>query len=73
MPRVKPLIKRDQRETEVLTEIGGILYAMQISQKELARRSGIHPSTLSQRMHHIGDMRLSELWAIRDVMARSGV
>lgn len=72
MPRVAK-IAVDPRETAIREEIGGTLAAMRITQNELAKRTGITPSTLSNRMKNIGDMRLSELWAIRDVRARSGV
>lgn len=73
MPKVKSLIKPDPRSVAVLEEIGGTMAVMKITQNELARRTGMSPSTLSNRMKHIGDMRLSELWAIRDLRSRSGV
>lgn len=73
MPRVKPLIRPDPRAVAVLEEIGGTLAAMEINQNELAKRIGISPSTLSSRLKHIGDMRLSELWAIQDVRKKSGI
>lgn len=70
MPRVKPLIRPDPRATAILTEIGGGMAALRITQGELARRAGIKPSTLSGRMKDIGSMRLSELWAIQKVIER---
>lgn len=72
MPRVNPLIKQDPRATAVLEEIGGTLAAMHITQNELARRTGMSPATLSNRMKNIGDMRLSELWRIQDVRKKAG-
>lgn len=72
MPRVKPLIKKDPRSVAVLEEIGGTMAVMGIGQNELARRSGMSPATLSGRLKHIGDMRLSELWAIQDVRKKAG-
>ena len=73
MPRVKPLIRPDPRAVAILEEIGGTLAAMHITQNELARRTGMSPATLSNRMKNIGDMRLSELWAIQDVRKKSGI
>ena len=73
MPRVKPLIRPDPRAVAILEEIGGTLAAMHITQNELARRTGISPATLCNRLKHIGDMRLSELWAIQDVRKKSGI
>lgn len=72
MPRVRPLTKPDPRQVAVLEEIGGTLAAMKIGQNELAKRAGISPATMSGRMKNIGDMRLSELWAIQDVRKRAG-
>ena len=72
MPRVKPICKPDPRSVAVLEEIGGTMAAMKITQNELAKRSGMSKSTLSARMKSIGDMRLSELWAIQDVRKRAG-
>ncbi|MBQ2085441.1 MAG: helix-turn-helix domain-containing protein [Oscillospiraceae bacterium] len=47
---------------------------LMISQKELAERAGMTPATLSARLSKggIGDMRLSEYWAIQDA-ARRGI
>ena len=70
MPRVKPLIRPDPRAVAVLTEIGGGMTALKITQGELARRAGINRQTMSNRMRDIGEMRLSELWAIQDVIER---
>lgn len=68
MPVVK--VSRDPREIQILEEIGGTMTALGVSQKELARRAKINPSTLNNRMHDIGSLRLSELWAIQDVRKR---
>lgn len=73
MPKVKPLTKKDPREVDVLSEIGATLATMGISQKELAIRSGINPSTLNLRMHDIRSMRLGELWSIQDLRKKMGV
>lgn len=72
MPRVKPLLKPDPRSVSVIEEIAGTLAVLRISQNELAKQIGISPATLSGRLKNIGDMRLSELWAIQDVRKRAG-
>ena len=71
MPKVRKLGRRpDPRATAVLTEIGGGMTALKITQGELARRAGINRQTMSNRMRDIGEMRLSELWAIQDVIQK---
>lgn len=70
MPRVKPLIRPDPRATAILNEIGGGMAALRITQGELARRAGINRQTMSNRMRNIGEMKLSELWALQDVIER---
>ena len=74
MPKCKPLTVMDQREVEIRREIGAIMGELMISQKELAERAGMTPATLSARLSKdgIGDMRLSEYWAIQDA-ARRGI
>ena len=76
MPRVRPLIQMDPREMQVKMEIGGILKCLGMTNKQLAEAAGIKPSTLAGRIGKngkIGDMRLSELWAIQDVGKKGGV
>lgn len=73
MPRVKPLIRPDPRETEVLDELGAALSAMKISKKELAKRTGIEYTKLCRRFRNVGEMRLDELWRIQDARKRAGV
>lgn len=70
MPKVKPLIRPDPRATAVLAEIGGGRTALRITQGEMAKRAGMEPSLLCRRMKDIGSMRLSELWALQDVIER---
>lgn len=75
MPKIRPLLPpMDQREIEIRREIGAIMGELMISQKELAERAGMTPATLSARLSKdgIGDMRLSEYWAIQDA-ARRGI
>lgn len=73
MPRTKPLVRMDEREEAIRKEIGAIRGRLMITQNELAKRAGICPATLSLRLKSngtIGDMRLSEYWAIQDVGKR---
>ena len=72
MPRVRPLTKPDQRETEIREQIGSTMAVLRITQGELARRAGIAPQTMSDRMKDVGSMRLSELWRIQDVRRKAG-
>lgn len=72
MPKVKALIQRDEREVAIRREIGAIMGELMISQKELAERAGMTPATLSARLSKggIGDLRMSEYWAIQDAAGR---
>ena len=72
MPRVKP-IGVDPNELAIRTKIGGGMAAMQLTQKELAKRTGIDPATLSRRMKDVRTFRLGELWAIEKVFKAGGV
>ena len=66
MPRVKPLIREDPRETEIRREIGGIMGELRLTQGQLAERAGIDKATFSRRLKDLGSMRLSEYWRIQD-------
>jgi len=73
MPRVKPLIRPDPWKIEILSEIGGGMKALGITQNELADRARINRATLSRRIGKKGDistMTLGELEAIRKVLRR---
>lgn len=75
MPRVKRLVTEDPIKTSVREEIYGILGSLKISQAELAKMTGIKPSTLSKRIGKRGDiggLRLSEYLAIKRVAERKG-
>lgn len=66
MPRVKPLIKPDDREVAIRKEIGGIMGELRLTQGQLAERARIDKATFSRRLKDLGSMRLSEYWRIQD-------
>ena len=69
MPRVKKLVRMDEREAEVRREIGAIMGEFSLSLPDLAKKSGINERTLRNRIGpkgDIGSMKLSELWMIQD-------
>ena len=75
MPRVKQQA-RDPWKAELRAEIGAGMAAMQITQNDLARLTGIPPTTLSKRLGkngNIGAMRMEEYEAIKAVFRRGGV
>lgn len=70
MPRLKT---KDPPELVALrTEIAAGMAYLGINRTELAKRSGVNYNTLSLRFHDLGSMRMSELWAIRQVFKRGG-
>lgn len=70
MPRLKT---KDPPELIALrTEIAAGMAFLGINRTELARRSHINYNTLSLRMRDLGSLRMSELWAIRQVFKRGG-
>ena len=73
MPKVRQFTSYDPLEADIRAEIAAGLARMQITQRELARRSGIDHTKLSRRLRNVGDMRLSELWAIRKVFRKGGI
>ena len=75
MPKVKPLIRPDPSVQAVRAWIGAGMATLGLTQKELARQTGIKETTLSVRIGKGGDlgsMKLSELWAIGKVFKRGG-
>lgn len=75
MPKVKQLAAEPWR-AEIRAEIGAGMAAMRINQNELAKLTGIPPTTLSKRLGkngNIGAMRLEEYEAIKKVFRRGGV
>lgn len=70
MPRLK---SKDPPELIALrTEIAAGMAYLNINRTELARRSRINYNTLSAHLRDLGSLRMSELWAIRQVFKRGG-
>ena len=74
MPRVKPLATNPE-ELKIRQEVGAIMGALNFTVKDLSEATGIGYSTLKNRLskNGISGMRLSELWAIRELGRRKGV
>lgn len=63
--------RADPRCREIKADIIGSMARVGVKVPELAKRTGIPYSTLSARLRSddgIGSLKLSELWAIRDVL-----
>lgn len=73
MPKIKPLIRPDPLETDVISEIASGMAQTKTSMKDLARLTGINYSTLTKRIGRTGDiktLRLGELILIRKALAQ---
>lgn len=62
----------EKREKAVREMISGKMGALDMSNSELARKTGMNPRTLYSRRNNPGEVRLSELWAIIDVLKPEG-
>lgn len=71
MPRLRQK-REDPQLVALRTEIASGMAYLGIGRPELARMTGINYNTLSLRFHDLGSMRMSELWAIRQVFKRGG-
>ena len=71
MPRLKQK-KEDPQLVALRTEIAAGMAFLGISRPALAKMTGINYNTLSLRFHDLGSMRMSELWAIRQVFRKGG-
>ena len=67
MARVKPLIRLDPREAELLGEIGKLQAMTGKSFKHLCKRAGLSYTTFMLHKRNVKDMRLEELWKFRDI------
>jgi len=67
MPRTRPLIRFDPRETEILGEIGKLQAMAGKSYRHLCRQAGIPYNTFMLHKKNVKDMRLEELWKFRDI------
>jgi len=71
MPRIKRSVNPD--EAFIRAWLSGGMAAAEISQEELARRSGIPASTLSKRVNNIETFTVSEILAILAVFRKAGI
>jgi hypothetical protein len=70
MGRVKPLIRPDPRETELLGEIGRAQSMTKKSYRYLCKRAGLSYATFMSHKKNIRNMRHGELWAFLDACKR---
>ena len=70
MPKVTPYT--DLSETNIRASIGSVLYALDITQGELADRLKMHPMTLSSKIKEPGSFRVGELLAIKRIAEKGG-
>lgn len=70
MPRTKALISVDPLVTMVDMDVGMLLQISGMSRRDVAKASGMAESTLSKRLQDIGDLRIGEWVAIRNVMRK---
>lgn len=69
MPRVKPLIRPDPLEDELIAEIGAGMAVKKMTILDLADKTGINYSTLKKRLRgDIKSLRIGELILIRKVL-----
>ena len=71
MPKVKPLIRPDPFENEIISEIASGMACMKLTVKDLSDLTGINYSTLVTRIGKNGDiksLRIGELIRIRKVL-----
>lgn len=70
MAKVRPFTKEDPREVQVREQIGALKARLRINDSDIARRTGISRSVVSQLIGakgDIGKMRLRQLWQILDL------
>lgn len=70
MPRIAAYI--DGLETEIRSTIGSVIYALDVSQAELAELIGMTSTTMTARMKCPGTFRADELMRISEVARKRG-
>ena len=69
MPKIRPLNDPyDKPRRELREWICGRMAYHGMTQRELSRRTGIPTSTLSDKLKHPENMKLSELWTLQKVL-----
>lgn len=66
MPKVKPLIRPDPREMDMLREIGAMVAATGKSYRQICQQAGIEYATFMLHRQNVKNMRFGELWAFMD-------
>ena len=72
MPKVRPLIRPDPRETELLGEIGRLQAMSGKSYRYLCDRAGLEYKTFMAHKANVKQMRYSEFWKFADVCRKEG-
>lgn len=70
MPRIKPLIRQDPREKEMLQTLGAAQAATGKSYKEICERAGIQYNAFMLHKRNPKQMRHGEYWRFLDTCAR---
>lgn len=70
MPRVQAYV--DSLDTEILSTVGSVIYALGINQAELANRIGMTSTTMTARMKCPSTFHADELRRICEVAERGG-
>lgn len=71
MPRIAAYV--DGLETEIRSTIGSVIYALDVSQAELAELIGMTSTTMTSRMKCPGNFRADELRRIAEVSRKGGL
>ena len=66
MARVKPLIRPDPRESQLLGEIGKAQSMTKKSYRYLCEKAGVTYGTFMAHRKNVKNMRYGELWAFFD-------
>lgn len=71
MPKVKPLIRPDPRETDMLREIGAMVATTGKSYRQICQQAGIEYATFMVHKKDPKKMRFGEFWAFADACKKN--